>query len=431
MANMQKGLKRFLIVICVLVAIAVIAWQIGMAVANRAVHRELAEEWPLGLGPAGSVPQRFPKSAMNAEAVRLNGLAAPLGIELQPKSEHKETAAEKEYQDVRESLEAYQSAQASKADDFIDAPPEKVAAYIASHQPAIGALRNELLRGEKIEWPIDLGLLFEAPIPNLLGHVRSAKLFVVDALIKARNNDASAWDDLHAVWMLDEGLRHRPDLISQLIAMAGARTVNAAARKLTPPAPAWCAEMKGYDFRRSIMSSQQTEAYVMSRIAESSVTSIEGQLRPFWWRPAMTAMRPFMTGAGADLVKQNRLVAVEIASLTKCAFDGEAFDRKVAASLPSWDFFGRIAMPNLGSVYHRQIHLLPELEATSNLLALKQERAASATHEWPAVLKDPSSRCSDATWLYERHPDGTAALRFSKAIPPVKVAPQPLEFSLH
>jgi hypothetical protein len=80
-------------------------------------------------------------------------------------------------------------------------------------------------------------------------------------------------------------------------------------------------------------------------------------------------------------------------------------------------------MPALGAMYQRQTHLVPEIEATSNLLRL-------TTHEWPASLDDTTSCCTEGTWIYERHPDASATLRFSRELKPVKINPQPLAFVL-
>jgi len=405
---------------------------VGMMVAKRSTTRALAAEWPLGLGPASSVPAHFPKLERNAEAMKLTDLAMKIGIDLAPKSDRAprtETPQEKAYAVFRATLDNYESAQIAKADDFVDAPPEKLTAFLDAHAADISALRSELLRGERIEWQQDLDRLFEAPIPNLVGNMTTAKLFATMAMIKARNNDPSAWDDLHAAWMLHEPLRRRPDLISQLIGIAGARMVNGAARKLPAPEPAWRSEMTKFNFRRGLMMAQQAEAYVVVRVLERAPMGIETTDRPAWWGPAMSVMRPYMAISSADLVNHHRQAAVEIAAMTKCGFDAEAFDRRILESVPRWDMMGRIVIPDLGAMYYRQTHLEPEMEATTNLLALKAARAASPAHEWPQSLANTSSRCSDVTWVYEKHPDGTASLRLSKALPPVK-NPQPLEFSL-
>jgi hypothetical protein len=430
---MQRGLRTFFVIIGVFIALLIAAWGVGTVMAKRATARAMAEEWPLGLGPASSVPSRFPKSDANAAAKQMNDLTMKIGLRLEPRSGKKpvtETPAEKEYDDVRNPLGTFQSAETEKADDFVDAPPEKVVAFLNAHAADIDAIRSELLRGVRMEWPVDLQKLFDAPIPNLLGHMQLTKLFATSALIKARNHDASGWDDLHAVWNLDENLRRRPDLISQLIALAGARITNAVARKLPAPEPAWRTEMKNFDFRRSLMSAQQAEAWVTVEVLDRAPMPMEEENRSGWWRPFMVVMRPYMAIGGADMMRHHREAAMEIAAFRKCAFDGEKFNNQVQASLASWNYFGRIAMPSIGTMYQRQIHLVPEMEATSNLLRLKQDRAASAAHEWPESLSDRSSRCADGTWEYERHPDGTAALRFSKKLPALKTAPQPLEFSL-
>jgi len=152
--------------------------------------------------------------------------------------------------------------------------------------------------------------------------------------------------------------------------------------------------------------------------------------RPFWWRPIVALLHPYTAISGADVLNHSRLAAEEVAGMTTCGLDGELLDRKIMASMPDWNIFGREAMPALGAMYQRQKHLVPEIEATSNLLRLKAARAASPAHEWPATLDDTTSRCTEGTWLYEHHPDGSATLRFSKELKPLKINPQPLAFEL-
>src|ERR1051326_9637307 len=195
-----------------------------------------SNQWPENLGALSDVPNRYAESENNAAANALMKLTMPLGISVTPLE--RQTSVRDGYDDVKKSISDYVSAQLERASDQSAPPPAAVEAFFAAHQTQIDQVRDHIANAGPIRWQMHFHAGADAPLPNLLGHMSLARLFTARALAKAANHDASAWDDLHVIWQLDNELWNRPELISQLIALAGSRMVNAAAVKMPLPEPA-------------------------------------------------------------------------------------------------------------------------------------------------------------------------------------------------
>src|SRR5207244_3328290 len=225
-----------------------------------------------------------------------------------------------------------------------------------------------------------------------------SRLLVADALLKARGGDAAAWDDLHAIWLLDGGLRPRPDLISQLISLAMARMTNAAAAKMPLPEPAWLGELRAADYRRSYMAAMQAEAWSWTHVAHAG-----GPLAS-----------PYIRVCGADVADHVRVAFVNIAKSNACDVGGDALGQELVGSLPRWNVLGRIAVPNIGSMWQRVARSTPELELTEKVLTLRRGETPSS-----------SSRCSDGQWLVT-----ASSVKFSRTLRGPKTGVNyPLEFA--
>jgi hypothetical protein len=82
-----------------------------------------------------------------------------------------------------------------------------------------------------------------------------ARALVATALANARANDATAWQDLHAVCNLARSLAPYPQMMTQTAALSMVRTINAVAWKMPLPAPAWLSELQARDTVRPLLDS--------------------------------------------------------------------------------------------------------------------------------------------------------------------------------
>jgi hypothetical protein len=248
-------------------------------------------------------------------------------------------------------------------------------------------VRDHLLQhGGDIGWAVDLDQGFEAPLPNLLAHLQLTRVLVVRALARG---DAAAWDDLHAAAELTRSLHARPDLITQLIVLAQARMVNAAAWKLPLPAPQWLAEMHSVDHRRMMMRAHQHDIWLMWR---------HGPTEPSVW----LISRPYLRLTTANMALLRRLEAFEIERIAECGFDEKEFDERQRSAIPRWNVIARIGGVDFGGPWARVLRYETEQEAVAN--ALRIRGGASVVER---------SACSDGTWSF-----ANGRLAFSRELPP-------------
>jgi hypothetical protein len=416
--------NRLLAVIAAAALVLAILWS-GNVFARRSRQQIVHHEWPLGLGPLEDVPKRYPPHETSEGAARLTELAEAAGIDLVPGGRPGPAA----FDAIRPTVTKYNNTQLERVEEGVDAAPPEIATYFAEREKAIDAIRTCLLSNTSIVWWTDIDAAEQAPLPNLSGHLALNRLFVAHALDLAARGDPAAWSDLQASWRLQRDLWHRPELISKLVALSGTRLINAAARKLPLPVPRWTREMREIDYRRSMLAAQQTESWIAVRELESSArdnNAPPGSLRSI----GDTILAPYELACAGNLSAVVREAAGELARSKNCGIDGMAFDRRVHHMLPFWNRPGRMAMPNIGSVWQRVARFRAELEATDRVLELRHRRAESTNHQWPASAPDlEQSDCADGAWTYTRAANGTATLQFKPRIPvPRPQVAIPLEF---
>jgi hypothetical protein len=391
-------MKKLLLVIVVLVALV---WFAGARFLNTTALTAGSARWPNNLGTANDIAHHFPRLPMNEAATRVAELSKPLGVQFDERPAG--------ITSLRAPLNAYLARAVAGVNDDIDAPPPAVAAWLAQHGNELRAVQQQLVAQDPPQWPVDAEALLDAPIPRLLAHMDLFRLLAVDALEQRRaGNDAVAWDDLHASWKLSQGLLTRPELISQLIAIAGTRLANGVAAKLSAPTPAWRHELSSFDFGAAAVAALAYEG-------------------THGWRVA----RAYPAGEPADVAKQTRIerLAATVAGPWTRYRAGQSLDaqRELAtelASLRACDPHPRTPRdtPNLTEAWRRIGRVRAEVEGVEKLLALKAARAQSGA--WPESMPSiEGSSCTDGRWRYSRAADGSMSLAFTK---PIGVAPSQL-----
>ena len=323
-------------------------------------QRYVSRTWPDNLGTLAGVAQRYPDMETNAAATTLTKLTGQLGISTVP--EVKQTSPD--YEAIKEPLNTYYRAELERVGDRLQPAPANVAAYLAQHDAQLNAIRDHIVTAGPIRWVQHFQLGHDAPIPNLLGQMTLTKLFTARALAKSANHDATAWNDLHAVWLLDRELWHRPELISQLIALAGTRMVNASAAKMPLPVAPWFHEVQSFDYDHNFAASYQAEAWMTSRA------------------PMHGIQRPFYDACALDAAETMRQWTNELASKNSCDLNPVQ-----QMNIASWNMLGKVALPNLTGAWQRFARFGAELEATDKILAMR-------SGEMPST----ATRCSDGTW---------------------------------
>jgi hypothetical protein len=134
-----------------------------------------------------------------------------------------------------------------------------------------------------------------------------------------------------------------------------------------------------------------------------------------------TALAPYGVFCGANFVRVMHGTVAELAKRQECSTESEP----MAGGLAWWNIYGRAAWASLFSQSKGCHPCMAKVAAlpggagrNSEILALKRLRSRSPRRDWPAAVADiAGSRCADGSWRYERHPDGSMILEFSKPIP--------------
>ncbi len=401
------SMRKILLIGLLILFGCALLWLAGSAFVSSLTTTSAQQEWPVGLGSTVSVPRRFPPAEINDAARALIPIAARLGVGIAPNSRGLQTGS------LSDEASSYVSSESTRTSDTVQPPPSALGAFLIEHQDDFGLLEN-VIQHSPIVWATHIEAGGDAPIPNLLGHLKLHRLLVARAL--ARHDDPAAWSDLEASWILGRGLMQRPELISTLVGLSIARTTNAVARFLPVSAPRWRDEMVRFDYRRALIASQQADAWSVT-MAKHSFTDEGGQRHPLdpFRAAANFVMTPYIDYAAAALAKASRESSGKLASMTQCGMDGEAFSRGVRNRIPRWNLLARASNPNLGQAWQRVLRFRAELEGTNRILELK-------ALGWPASLPGiERSQCSDGNWIYDGH-----SLRFSKELPvprPIKAVP--------
>lgn len=329
--------------VVIVLLVCVVAYGVVWIAALRESAKVVKSPWPGDLGSLESMAQRFPRQADSAAALQLVELAERLNIDT-----------------IHPTLQSYVNAEIQRPELAIAPPPADASAYLASQAMAIVAVREHLLSSGEIAWERD------APAPNLAAHLKLTRLLVANALVRARNGDAGAWTDLQAARNLSRSLHGHPELITQIIALSMARTINAASWKMPLPPPPWLDE--SVDYVRIFQRSRQYDQWLLWKHRAGS--------------------NPLRRLEIADAIERQLETARRIDRVRECDFDGEALSRDA---------------PNLREAWRRAFRYRVEREAARNALRVRAGQP---------LLK---SRCADGQWSF----DGTW-LRFSREIAPAQ-----------
>lgn len=335
----------------ILAAVAFVGWvlsSLGVSVlpwiwAEGAVTAAAAKPWPGELGPLGSVASRYPPLEENAAARRLTSLADAL-----PPSD---------------AIDEFVRREITRDEIAIGEPPVL---------PDVSAIRD-LLRQESVVWERQDGIGDGATTRLRATQMTVARTLVATALAKARVNDPTAWEDLHAVWSLARALDPYPQMMVQTAALSMVRSINGVAWKMPLPTPPWFAELQERDF--------------LPRLLEA----FQFQVASYW----NGREESFPTKWLANSIEKDRGIAEAL-----------FVENRSDVNAPMNDLG-----TDLSSVWRRVFRYRAEREATANALRVREGKSIEI-----------GSRCSDGGWTF----DGTT-LRFAREIATAAPdAPMPL-----
>ena len=368
---------------------------------------------------------QFPKADASAAALELERLAAPLGIDLVPrqiadnpasKAPAVETTeptpfalnvdrarsrpsaeAQAAFVGIRAAVAPFLDRELKTTEERIGAPPPHLERFFADHESVLSAAESLLLRETDVRWEMDVSRGSSAPLPNLSGILQLQRVFVTRALLQARRGETEgALRTLDAAWRLNEVVSSRPELISQLIAVAAAKLHVGALRKLDSPAYGWADRLRSGSLYSAFLAAFQNQAWESPDVKD-------------------------LTGERGAFGRILREVATEFQEGDLCSWTSEklqeTWSRAAQAESSEEAFVADIAAPNLLDGFLRWRRYLIDAELTALVLDARTERAASRSGAWPASLSGAGSGvCPNERWSYRASPNGTATVAFEGRI---------------
>ncbi len=368
--------KLWLSISLALVGLLLAAW---FAI-DRTLDRWENGEWPARLGHLSDVPKRVVELPVNANAIRLAALAAPLGIDLTPGS----SRYDPNFSKVRGALLPYLKAELERETLEIDDPPSLVGSYLSEHDAEIDAARDHVLSNGPLVWPASLRE--NAKRTQFSAIMDLSRVLAARALVRAKKNDARAWDDVHAMWLVT-----RPQWqssVTSFFALNPTRMVNGVAMKLPQPEPAWLGELKSIDYRTALAGATQAGLWDERRTVASDARQSREVGRMIG--------APLVAVSFAETAEKMRRRTSELYALRNC--DVAAVPSRVAPA--PWNMLRGGEIFWVSSVWSSLGRFYAELEARERFAALRRGEKPTA-----------SSVCSDGHWLIDDH-----TVRFDRAI---------------
>ncbi|MEO8431612.1 MAG: hypothetical protein ABI592_08895 [Acidobacteriota bacterium] len=343
----------------------------------------------------------YPKTSASAAALEIEKLAAGLGIDLahpeekEPREhEHPTAEAAQAYEAVSTAISSFLDRELKNVEERIGAPPAPLASFLKEQDGVVESIRAATTGDREITWGVDVTQRAESPMPNLAGQLRIQRLLMARSLVQARAGEPdAALQTLEASWRLMEGLRERPELISQLVALAASRLQAGVLRKIDAPAYVWP------DRLRSQRALECFAAVVANQVwlGEDAISDLTGQAG----------------GYG----RMCRRVTDELLQRDACQWTAEGLRRIVEeaaeAELSEDEALVVPAMPSLLNWFERVRRVMIDSELTALVLDARGERAASRRKAWPEKLITLGAGvCPREAWSYKTAKNGTVTVSF-------------------
>jgi len=415
----QRG--AVLAIVLVIAAVAVVAaLTVGTLSAMRV--KETRRGWDRTLGSWDEMMQRYPATEANVAALELERLAALLGVNIAPRQyDDRVRPTGEQKQALAELKEAvfgiYLQPQLEQAiRGAIDTPPPVLTAYMADHDQQLANLRRHLIEGPVPEWESDLSRLWDAPLPNLLGHIALQKVLTSVALAHLNEGDVEgALESVEAAYRLSRSLHDSPVLISQLILIAGTRLQLGVLRHVPEVPQSLIERIEGHDYRRSFLTAMKYEGWVLLYSDPSAFSDTHD---PWWIQTVVSpALRPYARLCLADVSDawRERVVNLERVDAL-CDFDLASQGARMEIPIPRWNSIGDAFVLNMPGAVDRVARLELDLELTRLLFEADARRTADGG-SWPTDL--PAHRVSEACpndrWVYTANDEGMR-IDFSREI---------------
>jgi hypothetical protein len=368
-------------------------------------------EQPVLVAKAELVRQ-FPKIETNASALKLEELRAKLGINMLVKTQNRNDelyvpteASQKEFSQIRADLWRYLE------DSTSSVPSKPLQEYLSTHSADLAAIRAHIIKNDIPQWEtLDINMELgksAMDTESFLGATYLHHLLIADAINNSRfGNSQVAIDSLESSWRLNQSMKERPSMLSQLVANIIIGVQARGLRKLDLASPIWQKRLVSFDQSKSQLTAVKFDIFMQygirrnfplrkggSEQEEQSSSLLSRILQPF--------VQPYFTLSAVDLWQTHmRYLELEF-SLDPCESKPESLSQ-----MSSWNILGALTPPF--SYRERQFRRQIDMEVTQKILRLRE--VASQLGKFPQTLSgiDSSEICKNIRYIYQPSTDGGA-----------------------
>jgi hypothetical protein len=308
---------------------------------------------------------------------------------------------------------AYVLSHLRKPSDDLEEAPVELQRYLHTHRADLDDLYSLIQRGDIPRWETDFTQLVRAPVPQLFYHRQLQGLIVLDILEKTgRGEHESALRALESSWRINQSLRDRIDLLSQMVAVSVLRLQAEVMRKMENIPPEWQQRLSTAPWQESFQRAMEFDAVVLSR----NVTDLNSPGERRWDR----WVNPLRGPLGKPV---RRLTAIEhlelcerVLSLIKrsdfCELSPETVVNQRGGFRATWSFDGNTFYTNYSGAWTMLLQVLTQVELTRKIMEVKEMRDSVRANKGLLRLGDmESALCPRTKWVHELLPNGTIQIQ--------------------
>lgn len=333
-----------------------IAGRIAIPIVDRAADRPWAE----ALAPLSTVPDRYPVTETNQTALRLEAVAASLGIWLDVDGDSRPT---------------------THAHGEIDAE-------------TFAEILSLLAAGEPPAWAIDVSDCAGAPATSVRGHLRLQRTLLATgrlALAEGRSSDAALM--LEASWQLNSALLRSPSVAAHQAACSIVEQEMSLLRSLPSPEDHWRVRLAALDLERHALEVYRFEAWRAPCLAARFLSDIHPVVGSVGRPPARLL---------AHQQQEAMLFAVrELPNRDIRSFDPDAFVAEQHGRVPRANRIARASLPTDWTSWPISVRAALDVELGLRVLELRTAFAGRPEVDLPRPQPRQPSRVPGVDWLYD------------------------------
>lgn len=413
---------------------------------SRTKLEEACSDWPLINRNLADFLQIFPTTSANDSAQSLSKLYGEIRYDISADPAQKDNQSISEDYSVTSTMHSrcweYLNREFEKPTGSVVEPEPGIIKVLQQNQNILDRIVFLLLEKPPLEFEFNAGLKPTDGMPYLAWPIKLNHLLITQALsFRLHGQNDQAWSYIHAAAILADSSFSQPNIVKQFIAIAEAKMILLAMRKMPTPIPEWALGWPAQDLEYTMMMAYTQEARSLLTVAESCkiLDLIKKVNETYIVDYGMESIKiGLVTRVLSTLVERQYLriysayyIAAWKQSIKERVQEGLCVTQPLSLpplqeQIPEWILSSDLSNAiNTGSImydlYNKiwfQLHrLMFYISGTNTILASKEAKAASNLKQWLETLPRTDLTCEIFAWSYAVTPEGTGTFEFSKPLP--------------